>query len=294
MKRYIILVFIGYFFIGSAIKATTVNSLFEDIRGLMETEKITANDLDISEPKVLPGSSWYWLKEWWRGIRIFFSLNENSKAKKLLKYSHEKFYEIKKLAENNAKDELIQKAFEKYIQGLENLKKHLGSMKDKKSVEKIIDAMTQKEFVKNRIFGFLEVKLGDYIMKYKEKSFDVFGKLISQLDVKAAQKSLTEYVDKNIKLDSKSIKDIQFIDKIKELSKDTATQETIEKISEYAYSKILEGLKNLNQVEAEKTINEFLGYEATTTSDLNTKSIIERIKEEKLKIEKELHEKVEK
>lgn len=268
--------------------ATTTDFFSQTIQGPMEVEKITANDLGVSDPKILPDSNWYWMKEWWRGVRIFFSLGETSKAQKLLKYSNEKLYEIKVLADKKAKDAVIQKAFEKYIQSIENLKKHLGSMKDKKKVEKIIDAMTQKEFVKNRIFGFLQVKLGNYAIKYKEKSFGVFGKLIGQIDIKAAQKSLTEYVDKNIKLDAKSIKDIQFIDKIKDIYKDKGTQESIGKIKDYAFAKIGENIKNLNKEDLEKTIKEFLGNEATTTPDLNTKSIIERIKEEKIKIEKEL------
>jgi len=293
MKRYIILLCIGYFFFGSIAKATTTDFLSQAISGPMEVEKITANDLGVSEPKILPGSSWYWMKEWWRGVRIFTSLGEASKAQKLLKYSNEKLYEIKVLADKKAKDEVVQKAFEKYIQSIEDLKKHLGFMKDKKAVEKIIDTMTQKEFIKNRIFGFLEIKLGDFVLKYKEKSFDVFGNLISKIDIKVAKKSLTEYVDKNIKLDSKSIKDIQFIDKIKELYKNTTTQEIIGNISEYAFSKIGDNIKNINKEELEKTINEFLGNETGTTTDADTKGIIERIKEEKIKIEKELREKAE-
>lgn len=289
-KLLIIAIFFIVICFGSYAKATTTDFLSETISGPMETETITANDLGVDDPKILPDSNFYWMKEWWRGIKTFLTFGEKGKAEKLLKYSNEKLFEIKKLAENNAKDEIIQKAFEKYIQSIEDLKKRLGAMKDKKSAEKIIDSMTQKEFVKNRIFSFLETKLGDYALKYKEKSFEVFGKLISQIDIKATQKSLTEYVDKNIKLDSKSIKDIQFIDKIKGLYENTTTQESIGKISEYAFSKIGENIKNINKEELENTINEFLGNVVTTTPDSNAKGIIERIKEEKIKIEKELQE----
>ena len=293
-KVFIIVIFFIFICFGSYAKATTTDFLSQTISGPMETEKIIAGDLGVSEPKILPNSNFYWIKEWWRGIKTFLIFGEKGKAEKILQYSNEKLYEIKMLTEGKAKDEIIKKAFEKYIQSIEDLKKRLGSMKDKESAEKIIDSMTQKEFVKNRVFSFLEIKLGDYAIKYKEKSFDVFGKLISQIDVKATQKSLTEYVDKNIKLDSKSIKDIQFIDTIKSLYKNTTTRESIGKISEYAFSKIGENIKNIHREELENTINEFLGNEATTTLDENSKGIIERIKEEKLKIEKELQEKAEK
>jgi len=55
---------------------------------------ISADDLGVSEPTLLPDSSFYFLKEWWRGAKGLFARNPASKAKQELTVANERLAEI--------------------------------------------------------------------------------------------------------------------------------------------------------------------------------------------------------
>lgn len=93
------------------------------------TEEITAQDLEISEPKVLPDSIFYPLKSLKRNFYSFFTRDPVKKAELKLKFADEKLIEAKLLAQKTDKPELIIKATENYEQEIKKIKitreKHL-------------------------------------------------------------------------------------------------------------------------------------------------------------------------
>ena len=46
--------------------------LGQTIPEVIQDEEVSIKDFEISEPKVLPGNPFYFLKDWQRAIRLFF------------------------------------------------------------------------------------------------------------------------------------------------------------------------------------------------------------------------------
>ncbi len=97
---------------------------------LLEDETvISLENLDIETPTLLPDSKFYFLKEWSRGIRSFFTFNKVKKAALELKFSSEKLIETQLLALRNKGANAIEKAVQKYQQSMEKVEKAIGKIK---------------------------------------------------------------------------------------------------------------------------------------------------------------------
>lgn len=127
-----------------------------------EDESVSAEDLGIEEPSVLPGHPFYFLKNWGRGIRSFFTFDKVKKVELKLKYASEQLLETRKLAWQNKKPEIIEKAIAKYQEAVENVKQAADKIEDNASsspaVNKFLDKFTQKEALHMRILDKLATK----------------------------------------------------------------------------------------------------------------------------------------
>jgi hypothetical protein len=74
-------------------------ALAQKMTEVTQDEEVSAQDLGISEPKWLPDHPLYFLKNWGRGIQLFFAFNRAKKAELRLKFANEKIIESEKLAE---------------------------------------------------------------------------------------------------------------------------------------------------------------------------------------------------
>lgn len=68
------------------------------------TETVTLEDLGVSEPGILPTNPFYFIKEWGRGVRSFFTFNRIAKAELELRIANEKAAELKKVQETRPDD----------------------------------------------------------------------------------------------------------------------------------------------------------------------------------------------
>jgi hypothetical protein len=84
-------------------------------------ENIEAQDLGVKEPRILPGSPFYFLKDFGRGIRSFFTFNPVKKAELRLRFANEKLIEAKKLAVR--RPQALPQALKNYRAETERLKK---------------------------------------------------------------------------------------------------------------------------------------------------------------------------
>jgi len=71
-------------------------TLAQEMPEVVQDETVSAQDLGISEPKVLPDSPFYFLKNWGRGIGLFFAFNPVKKAELRMKFANEKLMEAKR------------------------------------------------------------------------------------------------------------------------------------------------------------------------------------------------------
>jgi hypothetical protein len=125
MRKYLSLLIINLFFL---------SFLFPNFVFAQKAEKVG----------ILPTSSFYFLKEWGRGVRMIFTFNPISKAELQLKFSDEKIKELREIVEKDPQNEkVIKKALSNYQKSREKLAKRLASLKGTSQNPKI-DSLLNK------------------------------------------------------------------------------------------------------------------------------------------------------
>ena|GEM_PF-1595835 len=132
---------------------------------------LSAGDLGVSDPTLLPDSSLYFLKEWWRGVKSIFTSGPAGKAKQELMVANERLAEIQKILDT-ASPQLLKKNEDGIV-----------------TIERSIDAASPKLAVIERAIG----KYQENMQKAKDS--------IEQIspDSGAADSLLQEWVDSGIK-----------------------------------------------------------------------------------------------
>lgn len=139
------------------------NEIILNDQDIIFDENITANDLEISEQKILPDSPFYFLKNIRRSIQSIFTFNPIKKAELKLKFTNERLMEIKKLSEiSPEKTEILNKALENYKsemakteQAVKKIKKTIDNEKVNKFMNKFIDHNIKHQ----KLFKKLEKKV---------------------------------------------------------------------------------------------------------------------------------------
>jgi hypothetical protein len=139
-------------------------------------------------PGTLPTSPFYFLKEWSRGIKKFFTFNEEKKAELELRYVDEKLLEFKEVAANAKNSEAIKKALDNYIKAKESLVKRLNELDDKNpNVQKLLAKTAEKEIIHQALFDELQNKNPE-----TEKVISDLNKEIKNISVISKNKSGNE------------------------------------------------------------------------------------------------------
>jgi len=114
----------------------------------MPQHAIAAIDLGVSNVGSLPGSGWYFLKEWRRGVQRFFTFNSTAKAELELTIANEKAAEVLEV-ENSSPDntDAINKAIENYTKAQGRLKERLTKLQetsDNPNIAKLIEKIDER------------------------------------------------------------------------------------------------------------------------------------------------------
>jgi len=92
---------------------------------------------------ILPSNPFYFLKEWGRGIKLFFTFNQVKKVEYQLKVLDTKAEEIEKMKEADAQNLVaLSDALERYQKNVERLKAHLDALREKKNPN--VDELSKK------------------------------------------------------------------------------------------------------------------------------------------------------
>ncbi|MEM3091570.1 MAG: DUF5667 domain-containing protein [Candidatus Pacearchaeota archaeon] len=156
MKKFIFLLFIFAILIGQI-------NFVEAGKGIKARGSIpTLRILEVEEPKILPLSPLYFLKDWGRGIRQFLTFDSAKKAELELKYADEKLVETAKVVDENCGESSVcnvralEKAFNNYLSSQERLKKKLESLSEKnQNVSELISETTEKVILHQALFDEL-------------------------------------------------------------------------------------------------------------------------------------------
>ncbi len=156
---------------------------------IQQDETVTATDLGIKEPTLLPNSKFYFLKTISQKIQLAFTFNPVKKAELNLKLASEKLLEVKKLAEKTSNPEILNKATELYNKRIEAIKANVEKFKEtatsSEKVSKFLDKYTKQQILHEKILDKLETKVPtstmEKIQQARENHLEKFGEVMQKL-----------------------------------------------------------------------------------------------------------------
>ena len=261
----------------------------EEIEEVTVDEDITAEDLGISEPKLLPDNPFYFVKNFWRGVRTTFTFNKVKKAELRLRYANERLIEAKKLAEKTGKEEVFQKTLQKYQNDIEKIEvrveKFKEKAKDNPKIDKFLDKFTEKTVKHQILMDRLEKNLSDKpevlerIRDTKEKTLEHFGEVMERLEEKD---KIPERLEKNMeKIEGSKYKNFKNLEVLMKLEDKVPEQakEAIQQAQENALKRLHGNLEEMSSGDQERFGEYLEGVSGDQTIHLE---IVERLKERKL------------
>ena len=228
---------------GSGVMAQTDSAVTPAI----DQPEVLAQDLGVTNPKILPGSPLYFLKEWGRGVQSFFTFGQLKKTELEQKFANEKLIELKKLVEEGkASSDILEKATDKYQKTMGKIKEQADKIKNNAAnnteVGKFLDKFANQQVLQEKILQKLETQVpADVLQKIKdareqhlEKFKDVMTKLESNNDkvVKRIENALINSDEGGQSQGSSGI-----LDRIKE-KMPKPTQQKLEDIKENVRGKV--------------------------------------------------------
>jgi hypothetical protein len=115
--------------------------------------------------RLLPTSPFYFLKEWGRGMKMFFTFDPIKKSELEIKISDEKIVELAAVIEKEPQNErAIEKALLNYQKSREKLAQRLNSLKitsENPNIDKLIDKIFEQEVKHIEVFDQVSQIAGD-------------------------------------------------------------------------------------------------------------------------------------
>ena len=242
-------------------------------------EQITAQDLEVSNPNLLPDNPFYFLKEWTRKIRSALTFNETKKTDLENTFANEKLLELRKMAKNGMASDKIQKATENYQKAIEKVKNAADKIKDKaennSEVNKFLEKFTNQQILHEKILEKLETQVPEQALeKIKE----------------AREQHLEKFKDVMTKLENNK-------DKIAERIKnalqngDEGNSEILDRINEKMPNDIKQKIENIKESVREKVNNKLIEKATEKNESKNcpviTKPAPDFCKQGKIKVERD-------
>jgi hypothetical protein len=164
------------FVLGSIVFAQEMTEVAQD-------EEVLPQDLGISEPKWLPGHPLYFLKNWGRGIQLFFTFNRAKKAELRLKFANEKLIEAKKLAELKKDPKLIEKTLADFQNEIGKISEESGE-----NLKQFSEKLIHQEILHQKILQRLETQVPpevyEKIKAQREKHLERFAQVMQKVETK--------------------------------------------------------------------------------------------------------------
>ncbi|MBL7141820.1 hypothetical protein ISS21_01845, partial [Patescibacteria group bacterium] len=131
------------------------------IQEILEDENILAEDLGIRDPRLLPTSPYYPVKNIWRGFRSAFTFDPIKKAELKFRFANERLFEAQKVAERADKPIIVTKALESYQKEIADVSEILQEAPEElqEQAEKFTDKMIDNSFKHQRLIDKIERRL---------------------------------------------------------------------------------------------------------------------------------------
>lgn len=218
-------------------------------------EEVLPEDLEVLEPKILPGNPFYFLKEWTRKLKLFFTFNPKKKIELRLKFANEKLMEAKKLIQLKKDPNLIEKTISNFQSEMEKISKG-----KEENLRKISEKLIYQQILHQKILEKFENQvppdLFEKIKNEREKHLERFSQIIQRLEnkEKIAERLENEF-SKMKGSQFKEFKNLEFLGNLSE----RMPQEIKEKIKEEE-EKILEKFSQKIEQLSKEDLENFKEY----------------------------------
>ncbi|MDP3057329.1 MAG: DUF5667 domain-containing protein [bacterium] len=247
-------------------------------------ENIQASDLGISEPVILPDSSFYFLKNWQRGIQSFFTFSSIAKTELKEKFANEKLLELKKTIEQNKNQEAIKKATENYQKEAEQLKTAANAInqkaKENPQVETFLNKFIGQQALHQKLLQKLETQVPSEalakIKEAKDAQLERFNNVMQKLEDRPEKitEKLDSALDKQAGSQFKEFKNLEVLKNLGEKLPEQA-RGAIQKAEENSLKRLQRDLEKMSPEDQEK----FKGYIGTISGVKKTQlEILENLK----------------
>jgi len=163
--------------------STSIDSSAADI--------VTAADLGVNDPVILPDSPWYGLKNFWRGLRIAFTFDKVKKVEKRLQYANERVLEAQKLTQERQDEKtanILAKAIERYtadVVKIQEATENIGAnIDDNQRVEKLVEKIAEFDIKRRAVLDKISDNVPENvllkIMEAKKQSAKSLGKVLER------------------------------------------------------------------------------------------------------------------
>lgn len=224
-------------------------------------EEVSAEDLEIKEPRLLPDSPFYFLKNWGRGIRSFFIFNKVKKAELKAKFANEKLIEVKKMIEEKKSAQIIKKGLENYQKEVEKVKAMAYQIKEKAvespKVDSFLNKFTNHQILHQKLLSKLETQVPsevfEKIEEARERHLERFGEVMTKLEDR--KEKITERLEKTMEeQEGSKFKDFKNLEILKELEEKVPEQakEAVQKAQENTLKKLQGDLEKMSSENQEK------------------------------------------
>jgi len=226
-------------------------ALAQEIPEVTQDEEVTAQDLGISEPKVLPDSPFYFLKNWARTIGLFFAFSPAKKVELRLKIANEKLIEAKKLAEMKKDPKLVEKTLNEFQNEIGKISKESGENL-KQFSEKLIHQQILHQKILQRLEKQVPPEVYEKIKAQREKHLEKFAEVMQKVESKnKIAEALGNELEKVKGSKFKEFKNLETLSEIEEKMPEEVKKKIEEKKAEIA-DKLREKLEKLPDEEKEK------------------------------------------
>ena len=224
-------------------------------------EDIQPEDLEVSEPKILPDSPFYFLKNLGRSIRQLIAFNPVTKVELSQKFANEKLMELKKMIEQNKSSEAIEGATDNYQKEVEKIKvgaeKIKEKAKDNPRVESFLDKFIHQQILHQKLLQKLETQVPpealEKIKEAREAHLERFQDVMLKLEDR--KEKITEKLDKILEEQKgsqfKEFKNLEVLKNLEEKVPEEA-KEAIRKAEENALKRLQGDLEKMSPEDQEK------------------------------------------
>jgi tetratricopeptide (TPR) repeat protein len=254
MKKYILLpkLLIATFILGASI--ITPESVFAD---KVRVFSIAIVNTGAASVRLLPTSPFYFLKEWGRGIKMFFTFDPIKKSELEIKIGDEKMAELVIVAEKEPQNEkAIQKALENYQKSKERLAKRLESLKETSqnpNVDRLLDKVVEQEVRHIEVFDAMggpvtiprDVPTGPAKLAAEKDNPEKFAQRVKSAIEKLPEREL------------KYLRAIEVIDRMSENLKPETVGQLIKVRQEY-FEKLIDEINKISESKGEEVKPEII------------------------------------